>query len=183
MGLIDRVKGTLLEPKTEWPKIAAEPVTVQSLYTGWIMILAALGPVALVLRTFGGGIGVAIVGYAIALALVYVVAMIVDALAPTFGGEKNMDASLKLVAYAMTAAWVGGAFQILPFIGWLVAIAGAIYSIYLFYLGAPVLRKCSADKAVGLTIVIVLCQILLQVVFGSILLAAMFGGNMMTMMM
>lgn len=183
MALIDRVKGMLLEPKTEWPKVAAEPVTVQSLYTGWVMILAALGPIAIVLRTFGAGFAIAILSYVIALALVYIVAMIVDAIAPSFGGEKNMDASLKLVAYAMTAAWVGGLFQIVPFIGWMVALAGAIYSIYLFYLGAPVLRKCSSDKAIGFTAVVALCVIVLQVVLGSILIATMFGGGMMSGMM
>ena len=47
MNLVDRVKGILVEPRNEWVKIAAEPATVQSLYTGWIMILAAIGPSAL----------------------------------------------------------------------------------------------------------------------------------------
>ena len=46
MNLVDRIKGILVEPRNEWPKIAAEPATVQSLYTGWIMILAAIGPIA-----------------------------------------------------------------------------------------------------------------------------------------
>lgn len=179
MAMIDRIKAILLEPKTEWARIAAESATPQSLYTGWILILAALGPIALTIRTLGGGIGVAILSYAIALAIVYVVAMIVDALAPSFGGEKNMNEALKLVAYSMTAAWVGGLFQIIPFVGWLVALAGAVYSVYLFYLGAPALRKCSDDKAVGYTVVVVLCTIVLQVLLGGILVAFMFGGAMM----
>src|SRR3954469_1333440 len=46
MNLVDRIKGIVVEPRNEWPKIAAEPATVQSLYTGWIMILAAVAPIA-----------------------------------------------------------------------------------------------------------------------------------------
>ena len=53
MALLDRVRGILLEPRTEWPKIAAEPATTQSLYTGWIMIFAAIGPLALLASTTG----------------------------------------------------------------------------------------------------------------------------------
>ena len=33
------------------------------------------------------------------------------------------------------------------------SLAGSLYSLYLFYLGAPVLRKCTAEKAAGFTIV------------------------------
>jgi hypothetical protein len=54
MALLDRVKGILLEPRAEWPKIAAEPATTQSLYTGWIMIFAAIGPLAFTRLTFAG---------------------------------------------------------------------------------------------------------------------------------
>ena len=34
MGIVDRMKGILLEPKSEWTAIAAEPATTQSIYTG-----------------------------------------------------------------------------------------------------------------------------------------------------
>ena len=43
----------------------------------------------------GAGITGMIVGYALTLALVYVVAMIVDALAPTFGGQKSQVQAVK----------------------------------------------------------------------------------------
>ena len=45
MTIIDRIKGILLDPRAEWPRIATEPATVQSLYTGWIMLLAAIWPI------------------------------------------------------------------------------------------------------------------------------------------
>jgi hypothetical protein len=47
MALIDRVKNILLTPKTEWPTIAGEAATLQSIFVGYVLILAALGPIAL----------------------------------------------------------------------------------------------------------------------------------------
>ena len=58
MNLIERIKSILLNPKEEWPKIAAEPATVQSLYVGYIMILAAIGPIVVVVRSLFSGFGI-----------------------------------------------------------------------------------------------------------------------------
>ena len=55
MNVVDRVKNILINPKQEWPKIAAEPATVQSLYVGYIMILAAIGPLAIIIRGLSFG--------------------------------------------------------------------------------------------------------------------------------
>jgi hypothetical protein len=174
MALIDRVKNILLTPKTEWPTISGEAATTQSIYVEYVLILAAIGPIALMLR--GGMIGatVAIASYVIGLAVIFVAALIVDALAPSFGGEKNFVQSLKLVAYSCTAAWVGGIFNLLPFIGGILGLVAGIYTIYTFYLGAPVLKKCTPEKAVVFTIVIVICGF----VIGAVLASILFGSGM-----
>src|SRR6188508_730292 len=49
--LIERVKAILMTPRTEWPVIAAEPATVASLYTKYILIVSALGPVGMFLKS------------------------------------------------------------------------------------------------------------------------------------
>jgi hypothetical protein len=166
MALLDRVRGILLEPRTEWPKIAAEPATTQSLYTGWIMIFAAIGPLALLASTTGAGIKFAVGTYVMALVITFILALIVDALTGTFGGTKDFTAALKLAAYSYTAAWIGGIFNILGLLGGVLALIAAIYSWYTFYLGAPVLKKCAPEKAVPFTIVVVLCGIALGLLFG-----------------
>ena len=121
--LIARVKAILTTPKTEWPIIAAEPATVADLYKNYIVFLAAVPAICQFIK--GSLIGYGMFGiqyrtpvgmgidrhdrrYALTLALVYVVALIVDALAPTFGGQKNQVQALKTVAYAWTASWVAG---------------------------------------------------------------------------
>ena len=177
MALVDRVKNILLQPKFEWPKIAEEETNVAGLYTGYIMILAAIGPLAMAIK---GGIVAALVGYGVSLVVTYALAFIVDALAPTFGGEKNFIQSLKLTAYSYTAAWVAGIFQIIPFLGGLLALLGAAYAWYTFYLGVAHMKKCPPEKAVVYTVAIVVCGILLGMVLAGLLMSAIFGGAMMS---
>jgi hypothetical protein len=173
MALVDRAKNILVSPKTEWPVIAAETETVQSLYTGYIVILSAIGPLAMMVR---GNVIAGVVAYAIGLVVTYVLALIVDALAPTFGGEKNLIASLKLVAYSYTAAWVAGIFQLLPVLGGVIGLLATLYSFYTFYLGVPVLKKSPPEKALGYTIVVVLCAIALGVVLAAVLMSLFVGS-------
>lgn len=173
MNLFDRVKAILVEPRNEWAKIAAEPATVQSLYTGWIMILAAIGPVALLVAT--GSIQLAIAQYVLSLIITFVLALIVDALAPSFGGTKDFIASLKLTAYSYTVAWLAGIFNLLGLLGGLLVLVATIYAFYTFFLGAPVLKKSSPEKAVPFTLVIVLCGIVL-----GFLASFVFSGMTMT---
>ncbi|MCX7064308.1 MAG: Yip1 family protein, partial [Proteobacteria bacterium] len=158
--------------------MATESTTVTDLYKNYIVILAAIPAVfgfikgslfgidLPMLGTMRVGIGAGLTGmvisYALGLVHVYVIALIVDTLAPTFGGRKNLLQALKLAAYAFTAAWVAGLAQIVPWIGALLALAGGIYSIYLLYLGLPAQMHCPPDKAVGYTVVTVIVAIVLS---------------------
>ena len=173
MNLVDRIKGILVEPRNEWMRIAGEPATVQSLYTGWIMILAAIGPIALLLATHS--IQIAIAQYVLSLIITYVLALIVDELAPSFGGTKDFIASLKLTAYSYTAAWLAGIFNLLGMLGSVLVLAATVYAFYTFFLGVPVLKKASPEKAIPFTLVIVLCGIVLGILAGYV-----FSGMMMT---
>lgn len=192
--IIERVKAILTTPRTEWPIAAAEPATVQGLYTGYIAIVAALPIVAgfikgsLIGTTLFGitvrtPIGMGIVGmllqYVLVLAIVYVVALIINALAPTFGGQKDMTQALKTVAYAWTASWVAGIAVIVPWLGWLIAIAGAVYAIYLLYLGLPHTMKCPPERAGGYTAISVIIAIVLSWIVGAII-AGVIGTAAMT---
>ncbi len=179
MNPVDRIKNILLSPKTEWPKIAEEAATTQSLYVGYIVILAAIAPLALLIHSGGVAIAAAVVQYVIALAITFLMALIVDALAPTFGGAKDFTQSLKLIAYSYTAPWIAGVFLLLGgTIGGVIGLLAAIYAWYTFYLGVPVLKKCPQEKAVGYTIVVVLCGIVLAIVLGGLLMSALVGGGM-----
>ena len=196
--IIERVKAILTTPRTEWPVAAAEPASVGGLYAGYIVIVAALPAIASFIKGsligYGGfgitirtpftlGIVAMVLGYVLSLVMTYVVALIVNALAPTFGGQKNQTQALKTIAYAWTAYWIASIGTIVPWLGWLIGIAGGIYSIYLLYLGLPHTMKCPPDKAAGYTAVSVVIAIVLGwiiglVVAGVVGTAALTGASM-----
>src|SRR5262249_34070539 len=95
-----------------------------------------------------------------------------------FGGTKDFVAALKLTAYSFTAAWVAQIALLIPFLGWLVVLVAAIYGFYLFFLGAPVLKKCAADKATVYTIVVLLCAIVLMYLLRLIVYTLGVGAGM-----
>jgi hypothetical protein len=175
MALIDRVKQICLAPNTEWPVIAAEQTPPADLVTSYVVPLAAIGSVAgfiggsMIGRTIPfigtyrvpliAGLGLAIFSFIMAIVSVFVISLIINALAPSFGGEKNTAQAFKVAVYSYTPAWVAGVLQILPFLG-ILAIFAALYGIYLLYLGLPRLMKCPDDKAIGYTVVVVICGII-----------------------
>jgi hypothetical protein len=189
MNIIERVKEILFTPKAAWSAIATEETNTATLYSQYIMILAAIPAVAgfIGMSLFGvSGFGVSmrvplmtglvqmVLGYGLSLAMVYVMAMIADALAPGFGGQKNPMNALKLVAYSSTAAMVGGIFALIPALGVLTLVA-SLYSLYLLYLGVPTLMKVPQEKVLAYTAVLVVCAIVVGVIAGTIL-GAVRGG-------
>lgn len=176
--LIARIKNILFTPKTEWPVIRGEASTIGSIYSGYLLILGLVPAIAgfigmsvIGIGAFGfgmrlpiaAGLTQAIVGYILWLVMVYLLALVINALAPTFGGQKDMLSAFKVAAYSMTAAWLGGIFTALPMLS-ILALLAALYSIYLLYTGLPVLMSCPEDKAVGYTAVTVICGIVMGVV-------------------
>jgi hypothetical protein len=194
--LMARAKAILLSPKSEWPVIAGEPTTVADLYKGYAIWLAALPAIFTFLKMsvigtsvmfagtirigVGAGLTTMVMSYVLALAMLYVLALIVDALAPSFGGQKNSIQAFKVVVYAYTASWVAGIAQIVPWLGLLLMIAGAVYSIYLMYLGLPATMKCPPEKAAGYTAVIVIVAIVVGAVIGVVVGSVAGVGGMMS---
>jgi hypothetical protein len=191
--LMARAKAILTSPRTEWPVIAAEPATVGDIYKNYVMILAAIPAVFAFLKYsvigihlpmlgtyragIGSGLGAMVLNYVLALASAYVLALIVDALAPAFGGQKNNLQAFKTVAYASTASWIAGIGQVVPWLSLLIMLAGGIYSIYLIYLGLPHTMKCPPEKAVGYTAVTVIVAIILSWLVGLVVGSVMGVGG------
>ena len=178
MSLIDRIKNIIVSPRTEWPRIAEEPATVASLYTGYILILAAIGPVALLLSRIISVSG-AIVQYLLVLALTYLAALVIDALAPPFGGEKGFLPALKLAAYSMTPIWVAEVLYVVRGLLALVGLLAILYGVYLFYVGVPVLKKVPRERVPGYAIVVIVCIIVLWYLLTGLIMRPSFGLMMM----
>jgi hypothetical protein len=183
MNIVERVKNILVTPKTEWDVIAAEPANHQQLVVGYILPLAAVAAVAAFIGQVLIGVSVPFMGtvrvgmvagivglvfsLVMAVVMVFVVGFIADALAPSFGGQKNMGQAVKVAAYAYTPVWVVGILAIIPALGLLTLLA-ALYAIYLMYLGLPRLMKSPQEKAAGYTAVVVIAAIVVGFVIGAI---------------
>ena len=193
-SLVDKIKNILLKPKEEWPRIATEPASIGGIYTSWVMILAAIPAVCGLIGSlvFGfsalgityrpsatAAVSTALVTYVLSLIQIFVLALIIDGLAPTFGGTKDRVQAFKVAAYSATAGWVGGVFQIIPALAALSILAG-LYGIYLLYLGLPLLMKAPQDKAMGYTVVTIIVAIVLGLIVAALTLpvAGMFGGGL-----
>jgi len=111
----------------------------------------------------GAELAHAVIAYALSFLGVFLVALIVDLLAPSFGGQRDSLAALKVTVYSFTPGWIAGVFNLIPLLG-ILAIVGALYGLYLLYLGLPVLMRCPSDKSVGYTVITVICAIVTWVV-------------------
>lgn len=180
--LIERAKRIILEPKAEWPRIDTEPASVQGIVNGYVLPLAAIGPIAALIGglVFGyGAFGIvyrpslsilfitAVLSYVLAVLSIWVVGLAIDALAPTFGGTKNPVQAMKVAAYSATAGWLSGSFQLVPNLSFLGVLG--IYGIYLLWIGLPLLMRVPAEKAAGYVIVTIVTSIIVFVVVGSLI--------------
>ena len=183
MNLVDRAKKILLTPKTEWDAIAADATPTQQLIVGYVLPLAAVAAVAAFIGLVFIGTSVPFMGtvkysmvsglvglifsVVMAVVMVFVVGFIADALAPSFGGTKNMNQAVKVAAYSYTPVWIVGILAIIPALA-LLGILAALYAIYLLYLGLPKLMRAPQDKAAGYTAVVVIVAIVASVVVGMV---------------
>ncbi len=196
MDLIPRIQGILLKPKDEWEKIKGEDLPVQSLFTSYAMIVAAIPAIAQFIgngligrsvlsfgwyrRPIGSALLQAVLFYIFSLVTVYVLGIIINALAPTFSSKQNQNNAMKIAVFSMTAAWVAGIFYIIPFLG-VLAILGALYGFYILYLGFDAsLMDTPKEKVVGYFVVSLVVAFvlyfLISVILGAIFAVGAVGG-------
>lgn len=181
-GLVTRAKELLLKPTATWDVIDGERPSTAALYTGYVMPLAAIPAVAqaIGMTVFGAGafgivvkwslmtaITQAVLTFGLSLVMVFVLALVIDGLAPSFGGTKDRGQALKVAAYAPTASWVAGVFALYPPLG-VIGLLGGLYSLYLLYLGLPKLMKAAQEKALPYTAVVIVVAIVISLVIGAV---------------
>jgi hypothetical protein len=164
--------------------IAAETTPPAQIMTGYVLPLAAIAAIAgfigavvigssipmvgVVRASVVGGIVTAILQLAMAVASVFVMGFIIDALAPTFGGQKNFNQAVKVAAYSYTPVWVLSILGIIPWIGLLVSLIAIGLAIYLLYLGLPRVMGSPADKTAGYTVVVIIVGIVVGVILAFV---------------
>jgi hypothetical protein len=186
VGLVARAKALILQPSTTWDEIEREPATIQGVFTSYVLPLAMIPVICNFIGqlVFGagfgfGGFGVtvrfspvylavqAVLMLAVSLSMVFVLAYIIDALAPSFAGFKDRVQAFKVAAYAPTAGWIGGVFGLLPALG-ILAFLGGLYSLFLLYKGLPKLMKAPQERATSYFAVVVLVAIVVGLISSAI---------------
>ncbi|MFI4965159.1 MAG: Yip1 family protein [Caulobacterales bacterium] len=193
-GLIGRVLNLILHPHETWDAIDEEYATIEGLYRGWVLPLAAIPAVARAVGllsfhgfeifgvryqpSFVGILGDAVASYALTLISVYLVALVIDQFALQFGGERSRTQAFKVAAYSGTAAWVAGVFLLVPTaLGSVITALGVIYSLYLLYVGLPKLMRVEPVFQLNYFALVLVAVILMALIIGGLTsCAGDFGG-------
>jgi Yip1-like protein len=150
--------------------------------------LAAIGPVCSFIGLSILGVGLPMMGhyrvpllsglahaavvFVLTLVGVFILGRVISLLAPRFSAQADEAQALKLAAYAATPAWLAGVFQLLPALAILGLLAG-LYSLYLLYIGLPLLMKAPAERAGTYTLAIIGVAIVIGIVIGAVAAAVM----------
>lgn len=154
-----------------WQRTAIEltvPLVVSAIIIGWLLALLLGG-----YFYYGYGRGIVlglIVGLIAAGISIAVLSFVVSALAGMFGGQANFDRAFAAVSLATIPSWAGVALGGIPFIGWLLQLAGWIIGLVFLYKIIPLALDVPEEKRVVhfvLTIVTVfVVNIILGLIFG-----------------
>jgi hypothetical protein len=176
-----RAKAILVDPAGEWAAIEGEPGDPAFVLSRYVAVLAAIPAafsfigaslVGVVVPNVGtvraplfNGLFGAIFGYVLSCATVLLLGLIINLLAPLFGGRRDFDSAFKLAVYSFTPVWLAGIFLVLPGLQFL-TLTG-FYGGYILWLGLPRLTKSPARHAWNFAAVIVICAFALVWLAGT----------------
>ncbi|HEX6573873.1 MAG TPA: YIP1 family protein, partial [Gemmatimonadaceae bacterium] len=81
--------------------------------------------------------------------------------------------AIKVAVYSSTAAWIAGVFNIVPALA-VIGLIGGLYSLYLCWIGLPILMKAPGEKATTYVIVVIVAIVIIYMVIGSVVARGMF---------
>jgi hypothetical protein len=171
----NRIKLIITNPNSEWEKIYNEPNDQTEIITKYAIPLIALGAIttfigkaAMEVYSVYEGFMLAITYFISTLAGIYISAIVISELAPNFETKKDYSASLKLIVYSATAslaaAVVASLHPGLSFIGLF-----GLYSVYLFWIGLPIILGTPEDKKIGFVLISALVILAITFIINFIL--------------
>jgi len=179
--VLDHVWGLFAHPKEEWKDIRDQHCSVTRCYCSHVLFLAAIPAVAGLIGTsqvgwsvagdtpvkleFNSALRISIMFYFAMLATVFAVGKMVHWMGQTYGAEQTLPQCIALAAYTATPLFLVGVmlFYPIPWLIFLVGIFALSYTVYLLYLGLPVMMGVDQDKgflfssavlAVGLVVLV-----------------------------
>ncbi|MCR4437601.1 MAG: YIP1 family protein [bacterium] len=154
---MSRARDVLLAPRSAWEQIKAEQLTTSQIVGQYVALLAIVPAAAFYLRFFfsRGRVWVhflsTAVYFVLCLALARGGARIIEAIARRFEVQGEGIDFLKLVAFSLTPAFLGGVFLVIPWLSGLTFLL-ALYSLYLLYVGIPMLVRCPDEQVLSFAV-------------------------------
>lgn len=162
--MLTHILGLFIHPKKEWQAIRDSECSVTRCYLSYVLILAAIPPVAGYLGTtqvgwqFGGreavklapqsAMIIAVAYYLIMLVGVFTMGFIIQSMGQAYGAEQPLTRTVTLAAYTATPLFLIGVFELLPilWVNFLVGLPALGYSVVLLYTGLPIMMGISEEK-------------------------------------
>ncbi len=182
MDIVERAKAITLNPAATWPVIEAEKHDAKSLFVPYLLILAAIPAICSFIGLsvvgmggfgfnfripFASGLAMMITTYILSIIMTFGMGWLASALAPTFGGQSDLVQGLKLAVFGGTPMMLAGIFNILPALS-IIGLLVALYSLYVIYLGLPVLMKNPKEKTIVYMVVLIIASIIAGVVLSMV---------------
>jgi len=185
--LFQRAKQIMLQPVPEWEAIKAENTSYKQLIKDYAIPMIVLVLVAALIGgllfhtghrlTFGYLIATLLISLLVTAGGLYLSALVINEIVPSFGAQKNLDSTFNLLIYSCTAFFVCYAaaklLDIFP-LNVLFNLCG-LYSFYLFFTGTTPILGIQQDRKGTFTLVSALIMIGIFVIL-SLILGAIFAG-------
>jgi len=176
---LNLIKGMLVEPRATWEAYAAENRDWQ--YTALILtvpLVVACAVAAWILGILFSGLYVLgfgprsfihlLIAVIVSLAGIALFAFIVGAIAGVFKGNNDFSRAFACVSLAAVPAQVGQVIGAVPWIGYLISLAAAIWSLVLLYQMVPTFLAVPDDKRPGHFIVSLVVCVAAAAVLGAL---------------
>jgi hypothetical protein len=174
-NFIQKAINILTKPKEVWAGFKSDGENSSKVLTTFVLPMVAIPviigiPLFLVFGYWGATYGIvyAVFQFIILIALLYLDAFITNALAPSFNSKPDFDSAFKLLAYASTPGYVASIFSHIPVLNILLSLGALVYTIYLMYLGLPVLMETPQDKVVVYIVVIILIMLVIYFILFAV---------------
>jgi hypothetical protein len=185
------VKGSLLDhPATAESYRQEDPGWDQTLINLTVPVILAAVILSAILSwvfdsfsmfSMAGGFGMFLRMLVWAVLGLFIFAFATAFLAGTFGGTNNFNRGFALVSLVAVVGYTGSVLGTLPWVGWILSLALAIYALVLFYRDIPVFLDVPQDKRVvhiiATIVVVVIVNIVISLAMGGGMTADRFGQS------
>jgi len=162
--VFEHVWGLFAHPKEEWKEIHDQRCSVARCYCSHVLFLAAIPAVAGLIGTsqvgwsgagdtpvkleFTSALRISIAFYFAMLVTVFAIGKTIHWMGQTYGAKQALPQCIVLAAYTATPLFLAGLmlFYPIPWLDFLVGVFALSYTVYLLYLGLPVMMDIDENK-------------------------------------